>query len=114
MKTLRIASMVLAIWLCWSGTESMDRKAQENLCRQREQQLVQETREFLEEEGFANSGIMLTRTTEADGSRHYTMTIHHGGIDRMCQEERDALMRRLEEAELPDTELSVLCRFQIL
>ena len=51
--------------------------------REKEACLVRETRKFLEEEGFRDSGVMLTKVVDTDGSRKYTLTVHHGSIDEM-------------------------------
>ena len=59
--------------------------------------LTKETREFLTEEGFLNSGVMLTKVVDADGSREYTLTVHHGRIDEMTEEEREILLEKMEQ-----------------
>ena len=33
---------------------------------------------FLEERGFRNSGVTLTRVVDSEGNRSYTFPIHHG------------------------------------
>lgn len=66
----------------------------------KEKELVQETRMFLNGNGYHNSGISLTRVTD-EGIRSYTMTIHHGKIDRMSQEERKTLKQQLERQSTP-------------
>lgn len=63
----------------------------------RERELTREIREFLGNEGLENSGIMLTRVVQEDGSRLYTVTVHHSRIDSMAAEERCQLLSQLEE-----------------
>lgn len=63
----------------------------ENYYRQQEKELLQETKEFLTEMGFKNSGVTLTRVVDEEGKREYTFTIHHGKIDKMDEAERDEL-----------------------
>ncbi len=63
--------------------------------RMKEKELVCETRSFLESAGFANSGITLTRIINVEGQREYTMTIHHGKIDKMDEAQRDGLREKL-------------------
>ena len=60
-----------------------------------EERLAEETKAYLEEQGFYNSGVMVNRVVEADGSREYTVTVHHREISRMRGEERTALAREL-------------------
>lgn len=67
----------------------------EGYYRELEEQLVRDTRAYLNENGFSNSGVTLTRVVEADGSREYTVAVHHWQIDRMSEEERAALTRAL-------------------
>lgn len=67
----------------------------EGYYRQKEQQMVKDTRGYLNRSGFDNSGVMLTRVVDGSGSRMYTVTVHHRGIDRMEETEREALAQEL-------------------
>ncbi|MCM1193845.1 MAG: hypothetical protein NC123_18615 [Butyrivibrio sp.] len=67
----------------------------EGCYREKEEQLVKDTRAWLNRSGFDNSGVMLTRVVEGNGSRTYTVTIHHREIDRLEEAEREALAREL-------------------
>ena len=104
--------LILLTALCFAGTvasrTTLDSAELEGYYRQQEEQLVSRAREFLEEQGFAYSGVMLTRVVEADGSRAYTLTVHHGEIDRMSAPEREALAERLEGLAFPDGTLGVM------
>ena len=51
---------------------------------------------------------MLTRVVGADGSRVYTVTLHHGDFDGLGDAEREALVRELSELEFAD-ENAVFC-----
>lgn len=111
-------ALVLVAAFCCTGTamsrSNLGVREQEEYYRERERQLVSEAREFLRTEGFENSGIMLTRVVEADGSRRYTMTVHHAGIDRMCEEERRELMGKLEAFTFEDTACTFLHNFLLI
>lgn len=72
------------------------RKTEEDY-REKEEQLCQGVRELLAEEGFGNSGVMLTRVVDAQGNREYTVTIHHRGISRMDEAGRAELLEKLSE-----------------
>lgn len=104
--------LVLLTALCFAGTvasrTTLDSSELEGYYRQQEEQLVSRAREFLEEQGFVYSGVMLTRVVEADGSRAYTLTVHHGEIDRMSAPERDALAERLADLAFQDGTLEVM------
>ena len=67
----------------------------EGYYREKEQQMVKDTRGYLNRNGFDNSGVMLTRVVDGSGSRMYTLTVHHRGIDRMEEAEREALAQEL-------------------
>lgn len=105
-RTGRIGFGAVTIFLifvtafCCTGTvlsaTDFNKKEPESCYRAKEKQLVCEARAFLNAEGFANSGIMLTHTTETDGSRVYTMTVHHAEIAKMSGEERQKLLVKLE------------------
>ncbi len=63
--------------------------------REMEQQVREETTGYLEKQGLFHSGIMINHVVEADGSREYRVTIHHGEIDKMNEEERIELAEEL-------------------
>lgn len=74
----------------------------EGYYHEKEKVLVEEARELLEARGFANSGVMLTRMVDGDGRREYTLTVHHGKIGRLHEEEQAALMAELEKIVFED------------
>lgn len=74
----------------------------EGYYQEQERVLVKETKAFLEEKGFRHSGVMLTRVVDGDGSREYTVTVHHGKIDRMGEDGRQQLMEELEKIVFED------------
>ncbi len=88
-----------AIYLCAGtakGGTDLSIQELEGYYQDKERALVEDVKTFLNEEGFVHSGVMLTRVVDADGSREYTLTVHHGKIDRMKEESRKALQERLE------------------
>ncbi|MGN0168425.1 MAG: hypothetical protein ACI4AB_10310 [Acetatifactor sp.] len=98
--------LVLVAALFFAGTvmsrTDLDAAELEGYYREKEEQLVKDTREYLNRRGFSNSGVMLTRVVEEDGRRQYTVTVHHGEIDRMTQEKRDELAAELSELDFSD------------
>lgn len=58
---------------------------------QKEKQLTEDVRDFLNQKGYRNSGVTVTRVVESNGNREYTVTVHHGDIDRMTEGERTVL-----------------------
>jgi len=69
----------------------------EEYYREQEKVLLAETKEYLTELGFKNSGVTLTRVVDEEGAREYTFTIHHGKIDRMEERERLELAEELSK-----------------
>lgn len=92
-------SLVVIIAFCVTGTVASrsDIAVQEleNYYRVQEKELLRETKEFLREMGFKNSGVTLTRVVDGEGHREYTFTIHHGKIDKMSEAERAELGKLL-------------------
>lgn len=78
--------------MCRAGQNGAE---QEGYYREKEKVLVNDTRAYLKQQGFADSGITLTRVVDGDGSRLYTVTVHHRGIDRMEEQQREALAQEL-------------------
>lgn len=91
------AVLILIIVLCIGATvksESRD-ETQRMENRVQEQQLRNDLRQYLNENGCRNSGVTLTYAVEEDGSRNYTFTIHHKKINGMSETEREALSTEL-------------------
>ena len=73
------AVLILIIVLCIGATvksESRD-ETQRMENRIQEQQLMSDMKQYLNENGYRNSGVTLTYALEEDGSPDYTFTIHH-------------------------------------
>lgn len=93
--------LVIVTALCCAGTvmsrTDFSERELEYYYRERERQLVEGAREYLGEQGYENSGVMLTRVVDADGSREYTLSIHHSRIAGLSDEEREQLTEELQE-----------------
>lgn len=94
---------VLAAAFFFSSTvKSMtepDRAETEGYYREREEILVREVRSFLDALGYRNSGVMLTRIVDADGSRSYTLSVHHRELEEPAKEELALLAAGISELE---------------
>lgn len=103
------AVLILIFVLCIGATvksESRDEtRRMEN--RVQEQQLMSDMRQYLNENGYRNSGVTLTYAVEEDGSCDYTFTIHHKKINGMSETEREALSAELAQACNADGNYSV-------
>ncbi|MGN1147831.1 MAG: hypothetical protein ACI4TB_05375, partial [Lachnospiraceae bacterium] len=72
-------------------------KLSEEYFHQLEKEYVKEMREYLNEAGFTDSGVMLTRTVFEDGSREYQVAIHNSRFDSLAEAERMNLIQELEK-----------------
>ncbi len=86
---------------CISGTvhssEKVERREREKYYRAIEAEYVKEVRFFLNEEGYSNSGVTMTKVIDEEENRSYTVTIHHRGIGNLQQEEQEQLQEELSQ-----------------
>ncbi len=98
--------LVIVTAFCCAGTvmsrEDLSREEQERYYLEREGQLVKDVREYLGQKGYEDSGVMLTRVVDMDGSREYTLSIHHHRITGLSGEEQEQLAGSLREMAFSD------------
>lgn len=98
--------LVLAIIFCVKGTvmsregDSDDRKNRYYAAL--EQEYLDRTRLLMEAEGFRNCGVNIRWVTDGDGSREYTVLLHHRKLNRMSEEEKEDLADLLSDTEFED------------
>ncbi|MBR6665803.1 MAG: hypothetical protein IKL22_08855 [Lachnospiraceae bacterium] len=93
--------MILSLWFFISekvmsqnnGTVTVDEAAFLEL----ESNYLSQVKVYLEEEGFRNSGVALSRVIETDGSRSYEITLHHKKLNELSLEEQEQLKADIEE-----------------
>lgn len=56
-----------------------------------EKEYTRQVKERLEEHGFYNSGVSLTKVVEEDGTFDYTLSVHHRRIDKMNEYQREEI-----------------------
>ena len=103
--------LVLAAVFCIKGTV-MSRESNSDGRKNRyyaalEQEYLDRTRLLLEEEGFRDCGVNIRWVAEVDGSREYTVLLHHRKLNHISEEEKEELADILSDAEFEDE----LCRF---
>lgn len=90
--------LVLVTVFCTAGTvigqDKDSVRVDEKYYREMEREYVKQVRYYLNDNGYENSGVALTKVLEADGSREYTLNVHHKRIDRLSKAEQ----KELEEA----------------
>lgn len=79
-----------------------DAAEMEGYYREQEKNLERQVRAYFEEKGFENSGIMLTRVVDTDGSREYTIRVHHRELSGMSKEECGRLEEELQKLNFQD------------
>uniref|UniRef100_UPI00405731E0 hypothetical protein n=1 Tax=Acetatifactor sp. TaxID=1872090 RepID=UPI00405731E0 len=91
--------LVLVSAFCITGTvisqSNLEERELENFYREQEKELVQEIRDYLNQSGFHNSGVTMTKVIDTDGSRQYTITVHHTKINNMDVVSRENLKEEL-------------------
>ncbi|MCM1387489.1 MAG: hypothetical protein NC231_09185 [Bacillus sp. (in: Bacteria)] len=65
-------------------------------------------KKVLEENGYADSGITVRWVSENGEAREYTVMIHHKRIERLDEEGKEELLRKLAGTEFRDAQ----CSFQ--
>ncbi len=107
--------LVIAVALCISVTASsqakQNQRAKTEYYRAMEQEYVLQLRALLSEKGYRNSGVTMTETVEADGSRSYTVLLHHQKINELSAEEKEVLLTNCRELEFVDNTCSISHKF---
>lgn len=70
--------------------------AYERYCETLEEEYVSRIRAYLTEQGFENSGIMLTRIVEEQGEREYQVTLHHKYLEKLSHKEIEDLFETIK------------------
>ncbi|MCR5756185.1 MAG: hypothetical protein K6G30_15405 [Acetatifactor sp.] len=85
----------------------------DNYYAEKESVMLGEAKKYLAEEGFGNSGVMLTKVMEQDGTREYTLTVHHRKIDELTNAEREQLAQALSTFDFIDEKCTFRHKFLI-
>lgn len=90
---------ILVLCLCLGITASamarMEREERQKAYLENKAIFVGEVREYLAGQGYQNCGIMLTRMVCKDGTEEYKLSVHHGRISALGEEEKARLMEEL-------------------
>ncbi len=104
--------LIFVIAFCISETvfsqSDHERQMEEKYYDEMEDAYLKELKLFLTEEGYANSGVTMTRVIDESGVRRYTVTIHHKLIDKMTMSERNELTKACGKIAFADEE-SIFC-----
>lgn len=98
--------LIMVSVLSFAGTvmsrTDFDAAELEGYYREQERNLERQVRGYFEGKGFENSGIMLTRVVDTDGSREYTIRVHHRELSGMSEEECGRLEEELQKLNFQD------------
>ena len=89
------------------NTVAVERELYEEL----EEDYTQRLQEMLESKGYRNAGITMTKIYQEDGSREYTIQIHHKRIDRLDAGEKILLLNELAAIRFGDDQCIILHKF---
>lgn len=89
------------------NTIAVERELYEEL----EEDYTQRLQEMLESKGYRNAGITMTKIYQEDGSREYTIQIHHKRIDRLDAGEKILLLNELAAIRFGDDQCTILHKF---
>ena len=73
--------------------------------------MLRKVKEYLDENGFRNSGVSLTRVVDSDNHRNDQVIVHHDHIDRMEEYEREELKEILCAFGFQDSYSTFHCSF---
>jgi hypothetical protein len=107
--------LVIISALCISGTvisqEKGKSRVKEQYYRQIEQEYIKEMRAFLTECGYKNSGVTMTYILAENGSRQYTVTIHHKKISALDEVHKQQLKQECKSVIFPVEDCSFFHEF---
>ena len=59
-------------------------------------------RAYLNEEGYVNSGVMLNHTTDENGMRTYTLSVHNSRFEYASEETKEEVIQALTDLSFED------------
>ncbi len=101
--------LCLMIFFCVSMTVSSNGKGATSekaaYCHYLEKDYEAQARAIMNENGYWNSGITMTRISNADGTREYTVALHHERLTKASTEQKSELFDSLRTIEFDDGEV---------
>ena len=107
--TVITAVMVLVLWsACGIKANAAERADNDRMEYQiQENTFLKEIRNCMEEEGYYNSGVTLTKIMDTDGSREYKVMVHHSDIDLEDEEKIASIYSLLCQVSFEDENIMV-------
>ena len=92
---LLIVGLALGMTSTVSSQSESDIRVSEEAYIQLEGEYVQLLRTLLNDKGYENCGINLTRVVDGEGERAYSIVLHHKYLDKLDEEEQQVLFTEL-------------------
>lgn len=107
--TVITAVMILVLWsACGIKANAAERADNDRMEYQiQENTFLKEIRNCMEEEGYYNSGVTLTKIMDTDGSREYNVMVHHSDIDLDDEEKVASIYSLLCQVSFEDENVMV-------
>lgn len=103
---------ILTLCLCFGITASamtrLEREERQKEYLKNKELFVQEVRDYLAGQGYQNCGVMLTRMVRRDGTEEYKLSVHHGRISALGEEEKARLVEELKGFQFSGEEETIL------
>lgn len=96
-----VACVILGTVLTVKSQSVENVRISDEAYREFEKEYIKDVRMLLEEEGFANSGVTLTKEYRDDGTRNYEVLIHHKWINELSDKEQEELKAALLQIPFP-------------
>lgn len=93
------------------GQGEVDFAADRERYEQLEDSYTERLKDMLENKGYRNAGITMTKIYQPDGSREYTVQIHHKRINQLSDGEKILLLNELAAISFGGENCSVLHKF---
>ena len=102
LTVLLIAGAFFFFSITVKGLEQNDSEALNEYFRDLEDEYVSSARAYLNEEGYVNSGVMLNHTTDENGMRSYTLSVHNSRFEYASDERKEEITVALEGLSFTD------------
>ena len=93
------------------GQGEVDFAADREMYEQLEDSYTERLKDMLENKDYRNAGITMTKIYQSDGSREYTVQIHHKRINQLSDGEKILLLNELAAISFGGENCSVLHKF---
>ena len=102
LTALLIAAAFFIFSMTVKGLDRNDSEALNEYFKVLEDEYVGSARAYLTEEGYVNSGVMLNHTTDENGMRVYTLSIHNSRFEYASEEKKNEVKEALEALSFTD------------